>query len=36
MFSYFSVKTAISGAEKFDLRAFFAGDAIFNNTMNIL
>ena len=31
--SYFSVKTAISDAEKFDLRAFFTGDAIFNNNV---
>ena len=31
--SYFSVKTAISDAEKFDLRAFFAGEAIFKNNV---
>ena len=31
--SYFSVKTVISDAEKFDLRAFFAGEAIFNDNV---
>jgi len=31
--SYFLVKKAISDAEKFDLHAFFARDAIFNNNV---
>ena len=30
---YFSVKTAISDTKKFDLHAFFAGDAIFNSNV---